>query len=140
MLQDVTALILMISTGKSQRAEILATKRQVLMAIASLFDHLGYLTPTMIKMRLFLHNLWAQGKDWDDKMDSKDIEAWRAIIEETKELSTITVPRYLGCKDPQLISFCDASEKVYATAVYLKTTHKERNDINLVFFAKQELH
>ena len=103
------------------------------MAIASLFDPLGYLTPTTIKIRLFLRNLWAQGKDWDDKMDSKDIEAWRAIIEETKELLTITVPRYLGCKDPQLICFCDASEKVYATEVYLKTTHEERSDINLVF-------
>ena len=66
-------------------------------------------------------------------MDSKDIKAWRAIKEETKELSTITVPRYLGCKDPQLICFCDASEKVYATAVYLKTTLEERSDINLVF-------
>ena len=77
-----------------------------------IIDPLGYPTPTTIKMRLFLYNLWVQGKDWDDKMDSKDIEAWRAITEETKELSTITVPRYLGCKDPQLICFCDASEKV----------------------------
>ena len=124
---------LMISTDKFQRAEISTTKRQVLMAVASLFDPLGYLTPTKTKMRLFLHNLWAQGKDWDDKIDSKDIEAWRAIIEVTKELSTITVPRYLGWKDPQLICFCDASEKVYATAVYLKTTHEERSVINLVF-------
>ena len=124
---------LMISMDKFQRAEISTTKRQVLMAIASLFDRPGYLTPTTIKMRLFLHNLWAQGKDWDDKMDSKDIEAWSAIIEETKELSTITVPRYLGCKDPQLICFCDASEKVYTTAVYLKTTYEERSDLNLVF-------
>ena len=130
---------LMISIDKFQRTEISITKRQVLMAIASLFDPLGYLTPTTIKMRLFLHILWAQGKDWDDKMDSKDIEAWRTTIEKTTELSTITVPRYLRCKNPQLICFCDASEKAYATAVYLKTTHTERSDVNLVF-PKQELH
>ena len=34
-------------------------------------------------------------------MEGKDIEAWRTIIEETKDLSTITVPRYLGCGDAQ---------------------------------------
>ena len=44
------------------------------------------------------------------------------------------MPRYLGCKDPQLICSCDASEKAYTTAVYLKTTHKEKSDVNFVFF------
>ena len=66
-------------------------------------------------------------------MDGKEIEAWQSIIEEAKELSTITVPRYLGFKGAKLICFCDASEKAYATAIYLKTTDEERSDVNLVF-------
>ena len=93
---------LMISTDKFQRAEISTTKRQVLMAIASLFDHLGCLTPTTIKMRLFLYNLWAQVKDWDDKMDSKDIETWGAIVEEKKRIIDNNSAEIFGMQRPTI--------------------------------------
>ena len=43
-------------------------KMQVLTTIVSLFDPLEYLTPTTVKMRLFLQNLWIQEKEWDDQL------------------------------------------------------------------------
>ena len=55
-------------------------------------------------------------------------------MEETKELSTIEVPRYIGGKNSQLICFCDASKDAYATAIYLKTIDEERKSrVNLIF-------
>ena len=59
---------------------IATTKIPVLTAIASLFDPLGYLTPTTVKMRLFLQNLWIQEKGWDDQLKNKNIETWQKII------------------------------------------------------------
>ena len=56
---------------------IATTKIPVLTAIASLFDPLGYLTPTTVKMRLFLQNLWIQEKGWDDQLENGDIETWQ---------------------------------------------------------------
>ena len=56
---------------------IATTKIPVLTGIASLFDPLGYLTPTTVKMRLFLQNLWIQEKGWDDQLENGDIETWQ---------------------------------------------------------------
>ena len=50
-----------------------------------------------------------------------------------KELSIISVPRHIGGENPQLICFCDASEKTYATAIYLKTSCEGKTEVNLLF-------
>ncbi|XP_057311105.1 uncharacterized protein LOC130648966 [Hydractinia symbiolongicarpus] len=60
---------LMITTEKFKNLSPATTKRQVLTTIASLFDPLGYLSPSTIKMRLFLQKLWDQDKNWDDELE-----------------------------------------------------------------------
>ena len=87
-----------IPTEKFVKLMTATTKRQILASIASLFDPLGYLSPTTMKMRLFLQKLWNKEKDWDDTMDKEDTGKWRQIVEETKELSTIEVLRHIGGK------------------------------------------
>ena len=123
-----------IPTEKFDKLMIATTKRKVLASIAPLFDPLEYLSPTTMKMRLFSQKLWNKEKDWNDTMDKEDTGKSRQIIEETKEVSTIEVPRYIGGKNSQLICFCDASKDAYATAIYLKTMDEERKSkVNLVF-------
>ena len=74
-----------------------------------------------MKMRLFLQKLWNKQKDWDDTMDKEDTGKWRQIAEETKELTTIEVPRYIAGTNSQLICFFDTSKDAYVTAIYLKS-------------------
>ena len=76
-----------------------------------------------MKMRLFLQKLWNKQKDWDDTMDKEDTGKWRQIVEETKELSTTEVPRYIAGKNKnsQLICFFDTSKDAYVAAIYLKS-------------------
>ena len=67
-------------------------------------------------------------------MDEEDIGKWRQIMEETKELSTIEVPRCISGKNSQLICFYDALKDAYATVIYLKTMDEERKSrVNLIF-------
>ena len=47
----------MVNTKTFDNSMAATSKRQVLTTIASLFDPLGYLTPTTVKMKLFLRNL-----------------------------------------------------------------------------------
>ena len=124
---------LMVDAKCFDNSMIATTKRQVLTTIASLFDPFGYLTPTTVKMKPFLQNLWIQEKGWDDQLENEDIQTWQKIIAEMKELSTISVPRDIGCENPQLICFCDASEKAYETAIYLKKLYEGKADVNLLF-------
>ena len=112
---------------------IATTKIPVLTGIASLFDPLGYLTPTTVKMRLFLQNLWIQEKGWDDQLENEDIETWQKTITEMRGLSTISVPGHIGDETPQLLCFCDVSEKAYPTAIYLKTLYDGKYDVSLLF-------
>ena len=124
---------LAVSTNKFSKMEQATTKHQVLATIASLFVPLGYLAPATIRLKLFLQNLWSQDKDWDEKLDERDIEEWRKLRAETEDLSLISIPRYTGSKDAQLLCFCDASEKAFATVIYLKTTTDGKSKVNLIF-------
>ena len=81
-------------------------------------------------MRLFLQNLWIQEKGWDDQLKNENIETWQKTIAEMKELSTISVPRHV---EGELLCLCDASEKAYATAIYIKTWYEGKIDVNLLF-------
>ena len=45
----------------------------------------------------------------------------------------ISVPRHIGDETPQLLCFCDVSEKAYATAIYLKTLYGGKYDVSLLF-------
>ena len=104
-----------------------------------MFDPLRYLIPTTVKMRLFLQNLWIQEKVWEYQLENEDIETRQEIIAEIKELSTISVPRYIGGENPQLFCFCDASEKAYSTAIYLKTSCEGKAEVNLLFSKAEDV-
>ena len=108
---------LKVPTDKFNNTVQATTIREVLATIASLYDPLGLLSPTTIKMRLFLQDLWTKDKDWDDELDEEDKATWKQIIKDLDELSNITVPRFIGNEDMQLIAFCDASKDAYAAAV-----------------------
>ena len=124
---------LAVSTNKFSKMEQATIKHEVLATSASLFDPLGYLAPATIKVKLSLQNLWSQDKDWDKKLDERDIEEWRKLRAETKDLSLISIPRYTGSKDAHILCFCDASDKAFATAIYLKTMIDGESKVNLIF-------
>ena len=136
---DAIADQLMVDTKKFNNSMTATIKMQVLTTIVSLFDPLEYLTPTTVKMRLFLQNLWIQEKGWEYQLENEDIETWQKVIAEIKELSTISVPRYIGGENPQLICFSDASEKAYATAIYLKTSSEGKAEVNLLFSKAEDV-
>ena len=56
-----------------------STKREVLKVIASVFDPLGYFSPTILDAKLFMKELWVKEYQWDSRLDDK--------------LLNITIPR-----------------------------------------------
>ena len=58
-----------------------------------------------------------------------------------QELPRLQIPRYV-CKNVrnpayQIITFCDASAKSYATAVYLRVIDQDSIQVHLIFSKKQ---
>ena len=76
---------LQVSTNVFTKIQPAVTKRKVLATIVALFDPLGFLTRTTMKMTLFPQELCYQEKGWDSRLDVEDIEIWTQIMEETNK-------------------------------------------------------
>jgi len=109
------------------------TKRQILAMMASIFDPLGLLTPSTLKMKIFIQELWEKGKDWDETLLKCETLQWKKIISNLDELCTTSIPRFIGNGKSQLLCFCDASSKAYATVIYLRTMEAGQIQTNLIF-------
>ena len=106
-----------------------SSKREVLKSIATVFDPLGFFTPATLRGKLFLQDLWASKKEWDEKLDKEMLHKWMKLQKEMECISIVTIPRFIGNSNCQLLCFCDASTKAYASVIYLSSDA----GVNLLF-------
>ena len=122
-----------LSARKSRYFKETTTKREVFSGKSSIFDPLGLISPALLSMKLFLQDLWEKGKDWDEKLNSAQISHWKKIIKNVEDLTTLSIPRYVMGENARLLRFCDASNRAYATTLYLQTTSNGITYTNLIF-------
>lgn len=68
------------------------TKRNVLSAIASLFDPLQFLAPFTVRAKILMQEIWMAGVDWDDKLPENLKAKWKKWVSELPQLSNVAVP------------------------------------------------
>ena len=109
------------------------TKRALVSDIAKTFDVLGWFSPTIIKAKILLQQLWQQKVDWDDDVPSPIYDVWLQWRSQLDLLSEKHIPRCYFHKSSdqitsvQLHGFCDASEDAYAAVVYLRLADSRNN-------------
>ncbi|XP_034195156.2 uncharacterized protein LOC117611325 [Osmia lignaria lignaria] len=113
------------------------TKRSILSEVASLFDLLGWTAPVLIFAKILMQHLWILGVDWDQKLPTMIRDSWCTFRSSLTQLDALSVPRWVsypaGCKDGvELYGFCDASQRAYAAAVYLRVKTQGRTSIGLL--------
>lgn len=112
------------------------TKRELLAAIASIFDPIGWLAPVILKGKLLLKELWKLKLDWDEIVPASIMDEWNKINEELYILKTINIPRWIPNlskgNNIEMHGFCDASSDGYAASVYLKTSLENDVKIDLI--------
>jgi hypothetical protein len=123
------------------------TKREVLQAIASIYDPLGFFQPCTLKAKCFLREIWKNNSGWDEKIDESLREKWKVIHADIAPIFDVKIPRYINsgfsCPGTEvtLAVFSDASSDAYAVSVYLRSRVDDSTDqweSNLVF-AKSRL-
>ncbi|XP_070141661.1 uncharacterized protein [Drosophila kikkawai] len=99
------------------------TKREVLSQIAKLFDPAGWLAPFIIRSKMFMQEIWLQDLGWDDKLPTHMSQRWQSFLKEYSHLNKIRVPRWVGYQPEVIVEhhgFCDASQKAYGAAIYVR--------------------
>ncbi|KAL7735877.1 hypothetical protein ACLKA6_017873 [Drosophila palustris] len=96
---------------------------KVLAAVNSVYDPLGLVTPTTIKGRILMRDIWESGIGWDDVIKGDPVLKWHEWITELKLLTEVCIPRcyslnYSAANKTELHVFCDASSKAYAECLY----------------------
>ncbi len=120
------------------------SKRTVLKFIASYFDPLGLVSPTLLLAKIFLNKLWTAKYSWDEQLHTNLDTKWNIIIKSIEAIASSTFPRFIGLstKDEnvsyELHCFCDASATAYGACVYLRIITATSTTSNLVF-AKSRL-
>ncbi|XP_043867348.1 uncharacterized protein LOC122757848 [Drosophila mojavensis] len=111
------------------------TKRSVLSQIAKLFDPAGWLAPFVIRAKIFMQALWLRDLDWDQPLPGDLLTQWQEFLLSFSSLRDIRVPRWVHFQPRATIQFhgfCDASERAYGAAVYLRVELGNQIFVNLL--------
>ena len=100
------------------------TKHILASDFAKTFDVLGWCSPSIIKIKIILQQLWELKINWDDPVPDSVHNIWSRWRSELNLLSTKYIPRCYFSKEAHIISmelhgFCDASEQAYTAVIYL---------------------
>ncbi|CDW60603.1 DUF1759 and Peptidase A17 and DUF1758 and RVT 1 d omain containing protein [Trichuris trichiura] len=123
----------------------LDTKRQLLTALARVFDPLGWLAPFTVIAKILMQKLWTRGIQWDEVIP-KDISAswisWKrqcTLVMEVKVQRSLRIPPEDSREQVQLHTFCDASEVAYGAVVYLKVKRENGKHFTNIIMAKSRV-
>ncbi|XP_055680362.1 uncharacterized protein LOC129788386 [Lutzomyia longipalpis] len=101
------------------------TKREILSAIARLFDPLGLIGPVVIEAKILMQEAHKLKQGWDDVIPTDLALRWEAFVVNLQHINQISVPRWVSSiaspVSVELHAFSDASQRAYGAAVYIIT-------------------
>ena len=111
------------------------TKCDALHSVATIFDPLSLFSPITFHGKIFLQKLWVADKSWDEPLSMDLLTEWKQVVQLLTDISSVKVSRFVGNVnkgDSQLLIFCDASMKTYATALYLRVNDGTKFQVNFL--------
>lgn len=101
------------------------TKRSLLSDINRVFDPVGFVSPVLIRGKVFLQQLWALKLSWDTPLPPELQQKWIQFYASLKSLEQLLIPRHIPFSNSdsvQLHGFCDASQNAYGACIYILST------------------
>jgi len=100
----------------------------MLQTTASFYDPLGLLSPVSVVGKILFQETWCRGMQWEELLLYVIGVRWHTWVTSLPLLSSIHLPRRLGMSNgrgSRIHVFCDASEKAYGAALYIRSTSRE---------------
>jgi len=103
------------------------TKRTLLSDLDKVFDPIGFISPILVKGKIFLQQVWALKIDWDSPLSSDIHDRWMSFHKDLEKLQNLSVPRKVLPKpnEFQIHGFCDASQEAYGACIYVRSRCSE---------------
>ncbi|KAL0151519.1 hypothetical protein M9458_053171 [Cirrhinus mrigala] len=110
-----------------------ATRHGILSTVASLYDPLGFIAPSLLSGKLVLQEMCRNGTGWNDPLPKELQPRWEHWKADLVNLERINIPH---CYVPanfgkvikrELYHFSDASNSGYGQCSYLRLTNEEGN-------------
>lgn len=105
------------------------SKRAVLSKLAQIFDPLGWIAPVTISAKIFMQSLWLLKCSWDTPLPSEYVQQWEDWSSSLSSLNSLEIPRFIHYSPEsfhiEIHGFADASQKAYASVIYLRVIGKE---------------
>ncbi|XP_067936851.1 uncharacterized protein [Watersipora subatra] len=119
------------------------TKRIVLCQIMRLYDPLGILSPFIIVGKIYLRETWDLGLGWDDPLPPRMKQKWVEFLLQMGDLEQMKYDRCLmplkAKGKPTLIILCDASDKAYGFAAYVRWKLEDNSYFCRLILAKSRI-
>ncbi|CAB0038563.1 unnamed protein product [Trichogramma brassicae] len=101
------------------------SKREVLSALATIFDPCGWLAPTTLTVKLLIQDMWRARLGWDDELPELLAQRWRTICDGLTSIRGLVIPRWLAshssAQDLRIHAFADASRRAMAAVTYSRS-------------------
>jgi len=103
------------------------TKRTLLSDLNKVFDPIGFISPILVKGKIFLQQVWAMKIDWDSPLSSDIQDRWTSFHRDLEKLQNVSIPRKVLSKpiEFQIHGFCDASQEAYGACIYVRSRSSE---------------
>ena len=107
------------------------TKRKILSETSKLFDPLGLYLPVTIRSKTLIRKLWANKRQWDEKLSEEELAPWKSLCKDVSFLSDVSFPRCAITDNYpcDIIVFADSSKQSFGFTVY----SRQQECCNLIF-------
>ena len=105
-----------------------STKRDLLSAIARIFDPLGLLSPFVVTMKMLLQRMWLDNLSWDEPLTLELNTTVKAIFKDLPLINNLRIPRFIMSDSPDTLElhvFTDASERAYGACAYVRSVRSD---------------
>lgn len=110
------------------------TKRIILSTSAQIYDPLGLLGPIIVVAKILLQKLWSLNSCWDESVPPDIHTCWLDWVRDLPAINKLNIPRYIFPETHSFLEFhcfCDASEKAYGAAIYIRSGNPNDGPIRI---------
>lgn len=69
------------------------TKRSILKVTSKIYDHMGFISPVTVKMKVLYQEVCIDKTNWDSELKGETLKKWKLILQELKMTDCYRIPR-----------------------------------------------